>query len=74
MNIIALNLSKDMQSLLLDFAKEKNTTAQNVVESAVIEFLENLQDTKIAQKAHDEYISSGKKGICAKELYKELGL
>ncbi|WP_169763480.1 DUF6290 family protein [Campylobacter mucosalis] len=71
---VALNLSKDMQNLLLNYAKEKNTTAQNVIEGAVIEFLEELQDMKKAEDEYSKYIKSDKKGISAKELYKELGL
>lgn len=71
---VTLNLPQEMQSLLFSFAKEKNTTAESIMQEAIIEFLEDLADAKKADEAYAEYLASGKQGISAKELYKELGL
>lgn len=44
------------------------------VELFLMECLEDKEDYKTAEKAWNDYVASGEKGIPAEEVYKKLGL
>lgn len=71
---ITLNIPQEAQNLLFAFAKEKNTTQENLIKNAVLNFLEDLQDAKLADDAYKEYLQSGEKSTPADEVFKKLGV
>lgn len=75
---VTIDIPKDLQDAYRGFAKEQNTTEQELMQKALIAYLEDLEDLSVAlewmAKSPEEKRKEREQGIPAQELYKELGL
>lgn len=75
MTIVIENPSKKILKMIEDtegtmqikqFEKEK--------EEALLSYMEDIEDSKIAEEAYKNYLNSGEKRISADEVFKKLGI
>ncbi|WP_299326481.1 DUF6290 family protein [uncultured Helicobacter sp.] len=72
---ITINISQELQEAYQNFAREQNISQEELIQKALIAYMEDLEDLNAALewqlKSNDEKRDGA---IPAKELYKELGL
>ncbi|STO96430.1 DUF6290 family protein [Helicobacter canis] len=72
---ITINISQELQEAYQNFAREQNISQEELIQKALIAYMEDLEDLNAALewqlKSKDEKRDGA---IPAKELYKELGL
>lgn len=72
---ITINISQELQEAYQNFAREQNISQEELIQKALIAYMEDLEDLNAALewqlKSKDEKHDGA---IPAKELYKELGL
>ncbi|RDU60679.1 DUF6290 family protein [Helicobacter marmotae] len=70
---ITLDLPNNIEKLYKKFAKEQNTTQKELMQKALLAYIEELEDLSIAYEGRKERIN-GESGKAANEFYKELGI
>lgn len=68
-----IDLPQEVQSAFATIAQERNTTKELLAKEAIIEWLQDFEDSREADKAHEEFMQSGE-FIVASEAYRDLGL
>lgn len=72
---ITINISQELQEAYQNFAREQNISQEELIQKALIAYMEDLEDLNAALewqlKSKDEKRDGA---MPAKELYKELGL
>lgn len=75
MTVVIENPSKKILKMIEDtkgtmkikqFEKEK--------EEALLNYMEDIEDSKIAEEAYKNYLNSGEKRISADEVFKKIGI
>ncbi len=72
--MLALRLPEEIEERLATLAKETGRTKSYYARKAILTYLEDLEDTYIAEKAYTEWVKGGKKTISYDEMKKRLGL
>ena len=70
---ITLELSQELQELYLQFAKEQHITKEELMQKALVAYMQDLQDLAIALEGHKDRLN-GDEGIDADKLYRQLGI
>jgi len=70
----SIRLSAEEKSLAESYAKLHSMSLGEAFKRALFEKIEDDYDIAVAQSAHDEYVSSGRKSRPISELWKELDL
>ena len=68
-----VELPKEVQSTFATIAQERNTTKELLAKEAIIEWIQDFEDAREADKAHEEFMRDNEI-ILANDLYKDLGL
>lgn len=68
-----IDLPQEVQSAFATIAQERNTTKELLAKEAIIEWLQDFEDAREADEAHEEFMQSGE-FIVASEAYRDLGL
>ncbi len=72
--MLAIRLPKELEDRLTDMAKKTGRTKTFYAKEAILNYLEDLEDTYIAEKALDEFYASGEKTVSLEKVIKDLGL
>jgi RHH-type transcriptional regulator, rel operon repressor / antitoxin RelB len=72
--MLAIRLPKELEDRLADMAKKTGRTKTFYAKEAILNYLEDLEDAYIAEKAWDEFEKSGKKTIPFSEVLKRYGM
>lgn len=72
--MLALRLPTEIETRLDTLAKETGRTKTFYATQAILEYLEDLEDTYHAEKVLEEIRSGKQRTYPAAEVYKELGL
>jgi RHH-type transcriptional regulator, rel operon repressor / antitoxin RelB len=72
--MLHITLPPEAEALLDDLAQRRGTDARSVALHAVMEYLEDEEDSRIAEAALDEHYGTGGKTIPLSEVVKRLGL
>lgn len=70
---ITLDLPNNIEKLYKKFAKEQNTTQKELMQKALLAYIEELEDLSIAYEGRKERIN-GESGENWRDVKKELGL
>lgn len=68
--MISIRLNKNVEDQLKEVAEFEGVSISDYVRKLINEKLEDMYDLKIAEKAHDDYIKSGKKTYSFDEIFK----
>lgn len=68
-----IDLPQEVQSAFATIAQERNTTKELLAKEAIIEWLQDFEDARDADEAHEEFMQSGE-FVVASEAYRDLGL
>ena len=72
--MLAIRLPKELEDRLADMAKKTGRTKTFYAKEAILNYLEDLEDGLIAEKAWQEFEKSGKKTIPFVEVLKRYGM
>lgn len=72
--MLHITLPSEAEALLEDLAHRRGTDSKAVALRAVLEYLEDEEDARIAEAALDEHYRTGGKTISLEEAVKKLGL
>ena len=72
--MLAIRLPAEIEQRLADMAKKTGRTKTFYAREAILNYLEDLEDSYIAEKRLDEFYKSGEKAIPIDQVRKELGL
>ena len=72
--MLAIRLPKELEDRLADMAKKTGRTKTFYAKEAILNYLEDLEDTYIAEKAWNEFKASGEKTIPLEDVMKKYGL
>lgn len=72
--MLAIRLPKEIEDRLADMAKKTGRTKTFYAKEAILNYLEDIEDAYIGEKALDEFYKSGEKAIPLSQVRKELGL
>lgn len=70
---ITLELPQELQELYLRFAKEQHITKEELMQKALVAYMQDLQDLAIALEGRKDRLN-GDEGMDADELYRQLGI
>ena len=70
--MISIRLSEKMEKELKKVAEFEGISVSDYVRNLIVEELENTYDLDVAEKAHKEYIKSGKKTYSFEEVFDEI--
>jgi RHH-type rel operon transcriptional repressor/antitoxin RelB len=71
--MIAIRLPEDIEQRLEELARRTGRSKSFYVREAVLEHLEDLEDTYLAEQALDEHYSSGGRTLSMKEVLARYG-
>ncbi len=71
---IAVRLPKPLDDRLREVAERSGQTMSYFVAEALLEYLDDLEDERLAIEAFREHVRSGEDPIPAEEVYRELGI
>ena len=71
--LISVRLSQELNSLLNVIVEENNITKNDFIRQAVVEKIEDIYDSKIADEAYNKWVEGGKKTFTHKEMMKRYG-
>lgn len=71
--LISVRLSQELNSLLNVIVEENNITKNDFIRQAVVEKIEDIYDSKIADEAYKKWVEGGKKTFTHKEMMKLYG-
>ena len=72
--MLAIRLPAEIEQRLADLAKKTGRTKTFYAREAILNYLEDLEDSYIAEKRLHEFYKSGEKAIPLSQVRKELGL
>lgn len=72
--MLAIRLPPEIEAELAALAKRTGRTKTFYARQAILNYLEDLEDARIAEKALDEFYRSGERAIPLAEVMKEFGL
>jgi RHH-type transcriptional regulator, rel operon repressor / antitoxin RelB len=72
--MLAIRLPPEIEKQLADLAKKTGRTKTFYAREAILNYLEDMEDAYIAEKALDEFYKSGETAIPLVQVRKELGL
>jgi RHH-type transcriptional regulator, rel operon repressor / antitoxin RelB len=72
--MLAIRLPKELEDRLADMAKKTGRTKTFYAKEAILNYLEDLEDAYIAEKAIEEFEKSGRKTIPFAEVLKRYGM
>lgn len=72
--MLSVRLPEDLEKRLNVLAKKTNRTKSFYAQEALRRHLEDLEDLYLAEKAHEDFITSGEKALTTEEVEKALGL
>ena len=72
--MLAIELPKELEDRLAIVAKEAGRSSVSQARRIILDYLEDLEDAEIAEKALDEFYKSGEKAIPMAEMMKKYGL
>ena len=68
--MISIRLNENVENQLKEVAEFEGVSISDYVRNLINEKLEDMYDLKIAEKAHEEYVKSGKKVYSFDEVFK----
>lgn len=71
--LISVRLSQELNSLLNAIVEENNITKNDFIRQAVVEKIEDIYDSKLADEAYKKWVEGGKKTFTHKEMMKLYG-
>ena len=71
--LISLRLSQELNSLLNAIVEENNITKNDFIRQAVVEKIEDIYDSKLADEAYKKWVEGGKKTFSHEEMMKRYG-
>ena len=71
--LISVRLSQELNSLLNAIVEENNVTKNDLIRLAVVEKIEDIYDSKLADEAYKKWVEGGKKTFTHKEMMKRHG-
>ena len=71
--LISVRLSQELNSLLNVIVEENNITKNDFIRQAVVEKIEDIYDSKLADEAYKKWVEGGKKTFTHKEMMKRYG-
>jgi RHH-type transcriptional regulator, rel operon repressor / antitoxin RelB len=72
--MLAIRLPPEIEKQLAALAKKTGRTKTFYAREAILNYLEDMEDSMIAEKALGEFYASGKKAIPLADVKKRLGL
>ena len=72
--MLAIRLPAEIEQRLTDMAKKTGRTKTFYAREAILNYLEDIEDAYIGEKALEEFYKSGEKSIPLAQVRKELGL
>jgi RHH-type transcriptional regulator, rel operon repressor / antitoxin RelB len=72
--MLHITLPPEAEALLEDLAQRRGTDPKSVALRALLEYLEDEEDSRIAEAALEEHYSTGGKTYSLEEVAKRLGL
>ena len=72
--MLALRLPEEIEARLDALAKSTGRTKSYYARKAILTYLEDLEDTYLAEEAYRKFLASGEKAIPLEEIEKRLGL
>jgi RHH-type transcriptional regulator, rel operon repressor / antitoxin RelB len=72
--MLAIRLDPKIEKRLAALAKKTGRTKTFYAREAILNYLEDLEDAYIAEKALDEFYKSGRKTVPLEEVMKNLGM
>ena len=73
-NMLAIRLPKELEDRLTAMAKKTGRTKTFYAKEAILNYLEDLEDTYIAEKAWKEFKASGEKTIPIEDVMRKYGV
>jgi RHH-type transcriptional regulator, rel operon repressor / antitoxin RelB len=71
--VLALRLPPDIEARLEELAKRTGRSKSFYAREAILEHLEDLEDTYLAEEALDEHLSSGGRTVSMAEVLERYG-
>lgn len=71
--LISVRLSQELNSLLNAIVEENNITKNDFIRQAVVEKIEDIYDSKLADEAYKKCVEGGKKTFSHEEMMKRHG-
>lgn len=68
--LISVRLSQELNSLLNTIVEESNITKTDFIRQAIVEKIEDMYDSKLADEAYKKWVEGGKKTFTHKEMMK----
>jgi RHH-type transcriptional regulator, rel operon repressor / antitoxin RelB len=72
--MLAIRLPPEIEAELTALAKRTGRTKTFYVREAILNYLEDLEDSIIAEKRLDAFYKSGAKSVSLEEVKKDLGM
>ncbi|MDE2446456.1 MAG: ribbon-helix-helix protein, CopG family, partial [Alphaproteobacteria bacterium] len=72
--MLAIRLPKEIEDRLADMAKKTGRTKTFYAREAILNYIEDLEDSYIAEKRLDEFYKSGAKTVSLEEVMRDLGM
>lgn len=72
--MLAIRLEPEIEKRLALLAKKTGRTKTFYAREAILNYLEELEDTYAAEKALDEFYESGAKTVSLEKVMKDLGM
>ena len=71
--LISFRLSQELNSLLNAIVEENNITKNDFIRQAVVEKIEDIYDSKLADEVYKKWVEGGKKTFSHEEMMKRYG-
>lgn len=72
--MISFNLPNEVERRIAQLVQETGTTQEKFIQTAIMRYLEDYQDTKDAEAALDEFHQSGEPAIPLVDVMQKYGL
>lgn len=72
--MMTLELDDETAGVLAELAEQQHLSPAQLVKTALLEYLEDCQDTKRAEAAYQRYLDSGKVSHSLDDVVKAFGL
>lgn len=70
---ISVRLSQELNSLLNAIVEENNITKNDFIRQAVVEKIEDIYDSKLADETYKKWVEGGKKTFSHEEMMNRYG-
>jgi RHH-type transcriptional regulator, rel operon repressor / antitoxin RelB len=72
--MVTIRLSSEIETELASAAARTGQSKTAITRQAILNYLEDMEDADIAEKALDEFYASGEKAVPLAEVKKRLGI